>query len=169
MQEEIWLPTNLSEKYEVSNIGNIRNSKTKKLIKPYNNKGYNFVRLSIGNKTPTNSAVHRIVMNVFKPTENTKLQVNHIDCDKLNNNLDNLEWCTPKQNAEHAVKNKRRWAYPLSEEDKDIIIHSYYNLNKSLRKLSLQYNIHPHRVRRIVRKSENLYQLELKYENSVNA
>lgn len=49
--------------------------------------------------------VHRLVMETFKPQErSTELQVNHIDGNKSNNSLDNLEWCTRSENLKHAFK-----------------------------------------------------------------
>lgn len=51
--------------------------------------------------------MHRLMMIIFNPTENMeKLYVNHIDGNKLNNELSNLEWCTPSENAIHAYRNK---------------------------------------------------------------
>lgn len=50
--------------------------------------------------------VHRLVLEAFNPVENMgKLQVNHINFDKSDNSLDNLEWVTPKQNTIHAHLN----------------------------------------------------------------
>ena len=53
----------------------------------------------------TDLQVHRFIMYFFNPVENMEnLQVNHIDGDKKNNNLDNLEWCTPSENLKHAFR-----------------------------------------------------------------
>lgn len=49
--------------------------------------------------------VHRLVMMAFKPTENMdNLEVNHIDGDKKNNVLSNLEWCSSSENQKHAFQ-----------------------------------------------------------------
>lgn len=50
--------------------------------------------------------VHRLVLEAYNPVENSLiLQVNHIDGDKHNNNLNNLEWCTNQENMDHAMAN----------------------------------------------------------------
>ena len=87
MKEE-WKTIEENENYEVSNTGKIRNKKTKDLLKPWIiNSGYEQVTVSTGN-----GLVHRIVAKTFIPTEDTsKNIVNHIDNDKLNNRVDNLE------------------------------------------------------------------------------
>ena len=76
-----------------------------KIIAPYSNKkGYMIVR-TINNGKKNYYQVHRLVLKVFLPTDNMEtLQVNHIDGNKSNNNLSNLEWCTGKENIEHALK-----------------------------------------------------------------
>jgi hypothetical protein len=60
-------------------------------------------------------AIHRLVLCTFSPI-NVFKQVNHKDGDKLNNNLNNLEWVTPSENMLHAYKTGLNWSNPLYGE-----------------------------------------------------
>lgn len=66
--------------------------------------GYLWVSLCKGGKAKTQS-VHRVIANTFLENKNNYPDVNHKDGNKLNNNVDNLEWCTTKQNQIHAAVN----------------------------------------------------------------
>lgn len=94
--------------YEVSNYGRVRSLKratTKgKILKTQVNShnGYVYACLSKNNHIEM-KRVHRLVMDAFKPSLE-KLQINHKDCDKTNNRLENLEWCDASQNMCHAVE-----------------------------------------------------------------
>ena len=107
---EIWkdIP-NYEGKYQISNLGNVMslnfaNKHFPRLLKLKNHKdGYKLVGLSngqTGNKTFL--AVHRLVAQAFIPNPEHKEQVNHIDGNKSNNTVSNLEWVTPKENVTHA-------------------------------------------------------------------
>lgn len=63
--------------------------------------GYNYVSLSVNGRKYKKS-VHRIVAKAFIDNIEKKPEVNHIDGNKLNNNISNLEWATRKENAQHA-------------------------------------------------------------------
>jgi hypothetical protein len=87
-------------KYFISNKGNFYSSFTKKTIKPQIcKKGYLYVE--IGRKK---YKVHRLVAKYFIDNPNGYTQVNHKDCNKANNDVLNLEWCSNRQNYEYALK-----------------------------------------------------------------
>lgn len=66
--------------------------------------GYMLVTLCRGRgQGRQNKRVHRLLMEAFVPNPHNYLHINHIDGDKLNNSLDNLEWCSPKYNTQHAI------------------------------------------------------------------
>lgn len=93
--------------YEVSSLGEIRNSKKGNVLKGSLYKGYRRVFLhSSVDYQPFYAAVHRLVATAFigfAPSESH--QVNHIDGNKSNNRADNLEWLLPKENRQHAIDN----------------------------------------------------------------
>ena len=49
--------------------------------------------------------LHRLIALTFIPKNNDRPHVNHKDCDKSNNSIENLEWCTPKENIRHSCAN----------------------------------------------------------------
>jgi len=76
-----------------------------KILKPqYSKDKYQQVTINIAGKRMTKT-VHRLVAITFVDNKDGKPQVNHIDCDKNNNSVENLEWCTAKENTNHAIKN----------------------------------------------------------------
>lgn len=66
--------------------------------------GYMIVTLCSGTGIRKNKRVHRLLCEAFLPNPMNKPHVNHIDGDKLNNSLTNLEWNTSKENAQHAIR-----------------------------------------------------------------
>ena len=103
---EIWKTINYAPNYEVSNLGNIKNKKTNKLIT------INYERLKKDNKRarPGLSGkayyLHRIVAQHFIDNPDNLPEVNHIDGDFYNNKADNLEWISKLDNMGHASENK---------------------------------------------------------------
>ncbi len=106
MKEE-WKPIKGYEGlYEVSNTGKIKSfyfGKTRILSPRKNPLGYLHLVL-YKDKVKKDLRVHRLVASAFIPNPNNKPEVNHIDGDKENNNVDNLEWATRKENINHSIK-----------------------------------------------------------------
>lgn len=95
--------------YEVSNYGEVRNIRTKRVLKGgKTGKGYLGVILyKNGDRKP--KTIHRLVMETFSPVEEMdKLQVNHKDECKENNRLDNLEWCDAAYNNNYGTRTERQ-------------------------------------------------------------
>jgi len=119
--EEFWRPAYGFEKiYEVSNLGRVRRiAKTSGgtvgyILKPYIMAGYHYVSLCPGHGAkPRKMRLHRIVARTFlgKPPEG-KPEVNHKNCDRLDNKVDNLEWVSRSENMLHASKNGRIVSVP---------------------------------------------------------
>ena len=97
------------EKYEVSNLGKVRNIKSGRVLKPFLTKnGYLMHLLYENNKHKQKHLyLHRIIATAFIDNPGKKPQVNHIDENKLNNDLSNLEWCTVRENLRHGTRTKR--------------------------------------------------------------
>ena len=87
--------------YLVSNFGNVKNELTGKVRKLTERRGY--LKLNISGKSYD---VHRLVALAFLENPENKNFVNHIDGNKQNNFLNNLEWATESENTRHAYSEK---------------------------------------------------------------
>lgn len=107
-------------KYQISNLGRVKSLPRiidsqfkgkpikrkvfeRELRKSKNRFGYEYVCLSKNGKTKK-YRIHRLVGELFIPNPMNKPQINHIDGNKQNNRIDNLEWCNNSENMQHAVK-----------------------------------------------------------------
>lgn len=88
--------------YQVSNLGRIRSIRVR-LIKPYDTRGYRVATLHSGDRMER-AGVHRFVAQAFIPNPESKEQVNHINGDKADNNVENLEWVTCQENNLHRCR-----------------------------------------------------------------
>jgi hypothetical protein len=99
---EKWITIREHPNYEVSNRGNVRNKRNGYILKPQLNRKDGYHRVSLNGKR---YYVHRLVADAFFDGEHQEMDVNHIDGNRLNNDLTNLEWCTRKENIKHTYIN----------------------------------------------------------------
>jgi hypothetical protein len=111
--EEVWRIVTIDDygdKYAVSSLGRIRNNDTGQIVKPHEIKG-GYLRVNLyprGNAKhgAKRRLVHRIVAFTFlhdSYIEGVTTDVNHIDGNKHNNSVENLEWCTREHNIQYAI------------------------------------------------------------------
>lgn len=94
-------------RYTISNLGIVRSLLTNKIMKLSITKfGYARVNLRYANSRKFKSfLVHRLVAMNFLPNPNNYKEINHKDCNRLNNKLDNLEWCDRFYNIKYSFTN----------------------------------------------------------------
>lgn len=170
--EEIWRDVVGFERfYSVSNLGKIRSNKrlvsnnryltegqcNLKIIYPRikklgNCKGYSTITLSKDKKSKT-YRLCRIVAEAFILNPENKPQVNHIDGNKLNDNILNLEWVTAKENVRHAFENNLNISKKGSEHKSSIKVINQSNnmIFDTIREASDFINISESQLSRILR------------------
>ena len=115
---------NTSCKYIAYTDGRIYSIRANRFLEAsLNNGGYCETYLNYTNRKGTR-LWHRIIAHTFIPNTENKPQINHIDANKENNRVENLEWATPQENMNHVAKNRLNprstWVCLLNEE-RDII------------------------------------------------
>lgn len=105
------------ENYEVSNLGNVRNKRTGRILIQMLNKEGGYYRVNLAGR---HHYVHRLVAMAFFDEDITGKDVNHIDGDHWNNHLSNLEIVTRKENIQHA------WDTGLCRRNKATIVTCKY-------------------------------------------
>lgn len=126
LENEIWKYINGFEGYyQVSNLGRVKSKdrllngklflgrikKTCETSKRNGRQGYLCTRIKGIDGKSHCLYIHRLVAETFIPNPENKPTVNHIDGNKHNNNINNLEWCTYGENNKHAIDNNLRLKY----------------------------------------------------------
>ena len=105
---EIWKNIKEHPDYEVSNLGRVKSLKSNIIMNQYKSQsGYLNVYLYNSGKRK-GFRVHRLVAQEFLVKHSDNLEVNHIDNNKENNCVQNLEWCTRSENIKHSFDNGHR-------------------------------------------------------------
>ena len=105
---EKWRPIKEVDGYSVSTSGNVRRDATNELIRQYKGEGTGqnrYLKVRIDRNI---FYVHRLVASAFIPNPENKPQVNHIDTNRSNNTVSNLEWVTAQENIVHSWKFRKR-------------------------------------------------------------
>lgn len=91
--------------YAITEDGQVYSYKSKKFLKPNEARGYLKVKLSGPNRK--DYYIHRLVAEAYLPNPDGLPEVNHKDENKLNNCVDNLEWCSREYNQTYGTRNQR--------------------------------------------------------------
>jgi hypothetical protein len=142
--EEIFKTIEGFKNYSVSNLGNVANQKTGKILSPgINTQGYKYVVLSLNGKRYTKK-VHRLVAKAFIENPCNKPIIDHIDNNRTNNNVSNLRFVTKSENGMNRLmssnntsgikgvcfhKPSNKWTAQIQLNGKKIHI-GYYDTNE---------------------------------------
>lgn len=125
---------NYEDLYEVSDTGLVKNKVSGKILKPgTDERGYLYVNLWKNGKYKT-YRIHRLVAEAFIPNPLNLPQVNHIDENKSNNNMDNLEWCDCQYNIDYSLS-KPVYQYALD----GTLLNIYKSIQEASRKTGVPH------------------------------
>ena len=140
--------------YQVSNLGRVKSLLKGKILKQADTTtGYKKVKLCNGNKK--DYKIHRLVAYAFIPLVEGKEIINHKDGNPLNNIVNNLEWCTQKENVIHALKTGLKKTIKLTKEELEEL---YINEKLSLKEIADKKDTTKTTVKRFLKK----YNLEIR-------
>lgn len=142
--------------YQISNFGRVKSfikwrGTDVRILSPFCITGNYQQVVLIKNKKKKYLSIHRLVAEAFIANKDKKNCINHKDCNKLNNHVDNLEWCTYSENIKHAYKNglRKNTNYRKGNDnhnskltmDQVLSIRKEYGKENSSRKLGRKYNV----------------------------
>lgn len=153
--KEIWKPVvGYENDFLISNKGRLKRIKTGNILKSnLVGKGYLACCVSLGDRNNKKSfKIHQLVAQVFIDNPDNKPIINHIDGNKLNNSIENLEWCTYSENTQHAYDNNLMTIYRGEDiktsklTEKEVLeIRDYYG-RLSSRKVAKLYNVNKNAI-----------------------
>lgn len=165
-KDELWMMHPYTDGYHISNTGKIKSLYNNKEMKQFvNSDGYKMVNINWRDKSRGCVMVHRLVMESFMnylTHDNMYYEVNHIDGNKTNNNLSNLEWTTRQENLQHARDNKLFKSMKgefnsnckLTNKDIDDII-AFTKLGFTQIEIAKSYNVNKDTIRKAIKRREH--------------
>jgi predicted DNA-binding protein YlxM (UPF0122 family) len=176
--KEIWKDVkNYEGLYQVSNLGRVRslpkkrkNSKgtyiiKEKIMKPsIGSTGYYFVNLTKECNLKIPRKIHRLVAQTFIPIIKGKTYINHIDGNKLNNNIDNLEWCTNQENIIHAYETGLNKRFTIDQKElQELYINKGLGISNIANIKNVSFNVIERELKRQGFKLRNMSEADTKY------
>lgn len=141
--------------YKVSECGEVLNTKSNRLMKSYlHGRGYDRIGLT-SQGLQRNHYVHRLVGNAFlEPPENVNQnQINHIDGSKNNNHFSNLEWTSPSENFNHAVRTGLiKNIVLIEEEHKKVMAYLYIHTKLTQSEIADAFDVSDNTVSLAIKK-----------------
>ena len=135
--------------YTIS-IDGIIMGQTAEKAQTHGKNGYKYVTV-YANNTSKKLYVHRLMAELYIPNPENKRTVNHIDGDKHNNNLSNLEWHTDSENIQHAYDNGLNHGSNITDSDRKIMYNRFMN-GHSMQLISESYSFNNVTVSNHIRK-----------------
>ena len=131
---------------------NIYSKRSGRKLKPYvGSDGYMHVQYRIANRKSHRNRLHVILAHCFIPNPNNYKYVNHKDSNKLNNSLDNLEWCTNSYNVKHCWDSGNRIHKNNTEIAARKIGEPLFEVYSSIRKCAKDLNLDRHKIARVLK------------------
>ena len=160
---EQWAICPLAPQYEVSTWGRVRNLETGRLRKIQQHKATGYLSIALWDKMtkkPKRLAVHRMVASTFIDNPHNLPEVNHIDGNKGNNAVNNLEWCSISHNIQHSscvLGNYRKITDEIATEIKSKYVpYSKKGSGTCLYDLAQEYGLHIDTVHKLC-KGKRIY------------
>lgn len=169
--KELWVPLKEYKGIKVSSVGRIKKAANKRrkerilTVFPKDRDGYYRCSVQKLDGTWTSQPVHRLVAKAFIPNAQNKEAVNHIDGNRTNNRVENLEWVTPKENVIHSFRfgvRKKCKQVPKKTILTDFQISQIDNLRKiyTVNQLSKLFNITYQSLKNIIHKKKQYERLD---------
>lgn len=131
---------------------NIYSKRSGRQLTPYKGSdGYMHVQYRIENKKSHRNRLHVILAHCFIPNPNNYKYVNHKDSNKLNNSLDNLEWCTNSENVKHGWHSGNRTHRNKTKIKAETLDHEFIGDFNSIRQCGEALHIDRHKIARVLK------------------